>query len=177
MANLYKKPVVRTDPQTGKRVKTKSKKWWGRYRDVDGTERRVPLAGDKMAAQTMLNELLQKVDRQRAGLIDPSDEQRGRPVSEHLADFKKYLQNKGVTPKQVKESTTQIQKMVDAQQWRLISDITATGALEFLGQLRRDGLSNQTYNHYLKATKQFTRWLMRDRRTSRNRHSLRVLAL
>jgi hypothetical protein len=34
MANLYKKPVVRTDPQTGKRVKTKSKKWWGRFRDA-----------------------------------------------------------------------------------------------------------------------------------------------
>ena len=33
------------------------------------------------------------------------------------------------------------------------------------GQLRRDGLSAQTYNHYLKAAKQFTRWLVRDRRT------------
>jgi len=67
------------------------------YRDVDRTERRVPLASDKMAAQTLLNELLQKVDRQRAGLVDPSDEQRGRPLSEHLADFKKHLQNKGVS--------------------------------------------------------------------------------
>ena len=38
--------------------------------------------------------------------------------------------------------------------------------LEFLGQLRRDGLSAQTYNHYLKAAKQFTRWLVRDRRTA-----------
>jgi site-specific recombinase XerC len=37
--------------------------------------------------------------------------------------------------------------------------------LEFLGQLRRDGRSAQTYNNYLTATKQFTRWLVRDRRT------------
>ena len=31
--------------------------------------------------------------------------------------------------------------------------------------MRRDGLSAQTYNHYLKSAKQFTRWLVRDRRT------------
>jgi len=37
--------------------------------------------------------------------------------------------------------------------------------LEFLGQLRRDGLSAQTYNNYLVVIKQFTRWLVRDRRT------------
>jgi integrase len=30
--------------------------------------------------------------------------------------------------------------------------------------LRREGLSAQTYNHHLKAAKQFTRWLVRDRR-------------
>ena len=51
MANLYKKPVIRTDRKTGKRIKAKSKKWWGRYRDASGVERRVPLASDKAAAQ------------------------------------------------------------------------------------------------------------------------------
>ena len=37
--------------------------------------------------------------------------------------------------------------------------------MEYLGNLRWEGLSAQTYNHYLKAAKQFTRWLVRDRRT------------
>ena len=36
MASVYKKPVFVTDPKTGKKVKTKSKKWWGRYRDETG---------------------------------------------------------------------------------------------------------------------------------------------
>ena len=39
MANLYKKPVVIKDPKTGQKVKTKSKKWWGRFRDENGAER------------------------------------------------------------------------------------------------------------------------------------------
>jgi hypothetical protein len=85
MANLYKKPVFLTDPKTGEKVKTKSKKWWGRYRDVNGVERRIPLAADKTAAQTMLNEVLRKVEREKAGLTDPTEEQRKRLLSEHTS--------------------------------------------------------------------------------------------
>src|SRR4029079_15664013 len=73
--------------------------------------------------------------------------------------------NKGVTPKQIKESVTQLKKIVTAGKWKFVGDITAGGALEYLGALRKDGRSAQTYNHYLKATKQFTRWLVRNRRT------------
>ena len=56
--------------------------------------------------------------------------------------------------------------MIDARKWKFVGDINANAALEFLGQLRRDGLSAQTYNHYLRAAKQFTRWLVRERRAS-----------
>ena len=51
MASLYKKPVWTTDPATGQKAKSKSKKWWGRFRGANGLERRVPLARDKSAAQ------------------------------------------------------------------------------------------------------------------------------
>ncbi len=75
MANLYKKPVTRTDPQTGERVKGKSKKWWGHWRDADGKLCRHPLSADKAAAQAMLNEIVRRVEREKAGLVDPTDEQ------------------------------------------------------------------------------------------------------
>lgn len=58
-----------------------------------------------------------------------------------------------------------LQRMIDHRKWRWIGDITASAALVFLGQLRHQGRSAQTYNHYLKAAKQFTRWLVRERRT------------
>jgi len=164
MASLYKKPALTTDPKTGQKIRGKTRKWWGKYRDASGLIRRVPLVADKTAAQTMLNDLVRRVDREKAGLIDPTDEQRKRPLVKHLDEFKKYLKNKGVTLKQVKESTTQIQKIVDDRKWKMIGNISASGAMEFLGQLRSDGLSAQTYNHYLKSVKQFTRWLVKDRR-------------
>ena len=165
MASLYKKPIVVTDPATGRKTKTKSKKWWGQYKDASRQLKRVPLAIDKMAAQAMLNQIVQRVEREKAGLIDPTEEERKRPLTHHLKEFKDYLDNKGVTAKQVAEATRQLQKMVDGRKWKFIGDITAAGAMDFLGQLRRDGLSIQTHNHYLKAAKQFTRWLVRDRRT------------
>jgi len=114
MASLYKKPVVLTDPKTGARVKTKSKKWWGRFRDENGVEKRVPLAADKTAAQAMLNELVKKMERRAAGRSDPTEDQRKRPIGEHVSDFTAYLKNKGVTPKQVHTATTQLQRMIDA---------------------------------------------------------------
>jgi integrase/recombinase XerD len=165
MASLYKKPITVTDPKTRQKVKAKSRKWWGRYRDADGIDRRVPLAADKTAAQAMLNELVKKVERQIAGLVDPLEDQRKRPLAEHLEDFTRYLKNKGVTPKQVHTATTQIQCMIDSNQWKMIGEIIASGALDFLGELRETGKSAQTYNHYMKSAKQFTRWLVRDRRT------------
>lgn len=80
MASLYKKPIVTRDPKTGRKVKGKSRKWWGRYRDALDRDRRVPLAADKTAAQAMLNELVRKVEREKAGLVDPFEEHRNRPL-------------------------------------------------------------------------------------------------
>ena len=38
MASIYKKPVFVMDAKTGQKIKTKSKKWWGRYRDENGVD-------------------------------------------------------------------------------------------------------------------------------------------
>lgn len=165
MASLYKKPILVTDPRTGKKVKAKSKKWWGQYRDADRRLRRVPLAVDKLAAQAMLSKIVRDVERAKAGLIDPTDAQRKRPLEEHTAEFKRYLENRAVTMKQIQISTMQIERIVEARKWKFIGDIVASGVLDFLGDLRASGKSAQTYNHYLKAIKQFTRWLVRDQRT------------
>ena len=67
MASLYKKPVMVTDPATGQKVKGQSKKWWGQFKDAHDQLKRVPLSIDKTAAQAMLNQLVQRVEREKAG--------------------------------------------------------------------------------------------------------------
>ena len=165
MASLYKKPIIIRDPKTGQKVKAKSKKWWGQYRDANRKLKRVPLAVDKIAAQTMLNSSVKQIEREKAGLVDPTDAERKRLLKEHLREFENYLNHRGITPKHVGETISKLTKVVANRKWTLIADITAASALTYLGQLRQGGLSPQTYNHYLKAFKTFTRWLVRDRRT------------
>ncbi len=103
MASLYKKPVTVTDPKTGERIKTKSKKWWGRYREENGQDRRVPLARDKAAAQAMLNELVLKSEREAAGQLDPFEQHAKRPLKELIDDFEMHLRDKGNSDQHVGE--------------------------------------------------------------------------
>jgi integrase/recombinase XerD len=165
MASLYRKPVIIKDPATGIKVKTKSKKWWGQFKDANGKLKRVPLAVDKSAAQAMLNKIVKQIEREKAGLVDPTDAQRCRPLKEHFQEFEKYLNHRGVTAKHASETMSKLKKIVADRKWTFVVDITAASVLDHLGQLRRAGKSAQTYNHYLKAYKTFTRWLVRDRRT------------
>lgn len=165
MASLYRKSVVVTDPTTGEKIKTQSKKWWGQFKDANGRLRRHPLAVDKMAAHAMLNTYVKRVEREKAGLVDPTDEQRKQPLSVHVAEFKAHQENKNLTAKQIKETHSQLQTIAAAFKWQRIADISVGSIMDFLGTLRRDGRSAQTCNHYLKAVKTFSRWLVWDRRT------------
>lgn len=164
MASLYKKPVVITDPRSGERVTTKSKKWWGRFKDERGVERRVPLATDKVAAQAMLNELVVKAERRKAGRADPFEDHARRPLAEHLEAFKDHQEGKGNSGQHVGEIVEKLRKIIAGCKWRHIGDISASAVERHLSRMRRDGRSIQTSNHYLRAIKQFTRWLVRDRR-------------
>jgi integrase len=169
MASLYKKPIVVADPKTGQRVKTKSKKWWGRYRNENGVERRVPLAADKMAAQAMLNELVRKVERKAVGLDDPYEEHRKRSLDEHLADFGSHLASKGSTSDYVSLTKQRIKLIVDSCKFQRIGEIFPARVQEILAQRRAEGRSIASSNHYLRAIKMFSRWLVRDRRTGEDR--------
>ena len=164
MASLYKKPIVKRDPKTGEKVKLKSKKWWGRYRDEHDVERRVPLATDKSAAQAMLNELVVKVERRKAGKLDPFEEHAKRPIGEHVDDFEAHLRNKQNTAKHVQEVSTHVRKFVAGCKWSFLRDVSASDVQQYLADRRAGGLSVQTSNHYLRGIKQFSRWLVRDRR-------------
>ncbi len=169
MASLYKKPVFVVDPKTGKKSKTKSKKWWGRYRDENGVEKRVPLASDKTAAQVMLNALVTKKERTAAGLGDPFEEHRGRPLLKHLEEFRRHLINKGSTTEHVDLTEQRIRDLVTACEFDRIDKIAADRVQDYLAELRAGGRSVASSNHYLRAIKMFTRWLVRNRRTADDR--------
>jgi integrase len=169
MANLYKKPVIVTDPKTGQRIKKKSKKWWGRYRDENGIERRVPLAVDKGAAQAMLSELVKKAERRAAGLEDPFEVHRRTPLADHLADFRQFLEGKGNTEKHARQTCNRVQTILNGCKFVRLGDVSPSAVVEWLKNERAaERIGIQSSNYYLGCIKSFLAWMVKDGRTDRN---------
>jgi site-specific recombinase XerD len=64
---------------------------------------------------------------------------------------------------------SRVQTLVKACGFEKIADLSATAVETYLADRRRAGMSVQTSNHYLRAGKQFSRWLFRYGRTNENR--------
>lgn len=79
----------KVNPRTGKRVERTSPTWWVGFRDGE-VRRRVSLrTTDKEAAQQLAREVVRVAAHLRSGLIpnDPTIAQRARPLAEHIGDF------------------------------------------------------------------------------------------
>ena len=169
MASLYRKPIIIRDPKTGQKVKAQAKKWWGRYRDGDGIERRVPLATDKTTAQAMLLNLVKKAERKAAGLADPFEDHRKRPLKEHFKEFIACLKNRGCCTEYMNSTEQRAEAILTECKFNRLDDIQASRVQIFLADLRASGRSISSSNHYLRAIKMFTRWMVRDRRSPEDR--------
>ncbi|MCL2305651.1 MAG: tyrosine-type recombinase/integrase [Planctomycetaceae bacterium] len=169
MANLYKKSSLKTDPKTGKKIKTESKKWWAQYRDSQGTLKRIPLAVNKSVAQQMLADIVARLEREKAGIVDPTVEEMKRPIAQHLTDFEKHQKSRNNTPVYIRELVTKIRRFIKHCRWRNVSQIKASDVENYLLDLReKEGLSIQTSNHYLRAIKTFVLWLISNHRLNHN---------
>lgn len=142
-----------------KRVRKKSRKWYGQYRDADGEKRRVPLCTDKVAAEQMLSDIVRNVERGEVGLVNPYAEHHARPLSEHLDDYRKYLESKDDTERHVRETTGQIKVILEGCSFQEIRDLEIEKTRGFLKLRRTQGMSIGRSNHYVRALKGFTRWL------------------
>lgn len=149
-----------------KKVTERSKIWSGRYRDADDILREVRLFKDKTASQQRLNELIRKAELGKTGLVDPFEQHTKRPLIEHLGDFIIDLQNRGRTKAYVDLIEARAKSLIEKAKAKFINELSASAMQTTLATLRDDGLSQQTVNHYLRAIKQFSRWLVKDRRTA-----------
>jgi integrase len=169
MASIYRKPVLIRDPKTGRKVKEKSKKWWGRFVDANGREKRVPLATDRAAAQTMLAEYVRLAEREKVGIIEPTDKHRKMPLSKHIADYQRHLEAKGNAKRYIEIAVYHVEALLTGCKFRSIADISPSKVTNWLKEQRdknKFGLS--TSNDYLVAVKAFCNWLVRDERLLRN---------
>jgi integrase len=163
------KPVTALLSARGDRVRLKSAKWYGEYTDAEGITRRVPLSADKTAAGQMLAALVRRAELGRAGLADPFEEHRKRPLTAHLEDYRRFLEAKGNTAKHARQTCRRAAALLTGCKAVFQADLSPSAVLDWLAAERAAGrLTIQTSNYYLRDLKSFCRWLVKDRRAADN---------
>ena len=142
-----------------KPVRTRARKWYGQFKDAQGKICRVPLCTDKTAARQKLDELVRKVERGEAGLVNPFEEHNRTPLADHLEQYRLHLEAKDNTERHVRETIGQIKKVLDGCNFRHIADLDSEKVSHHLKSRRRLGMSTERSNHYVRALKGFTKWM------------------
>src|SRR5262245_6349902 len=119
-ARFVKSRKVPAGTPGAKKVKKKSSKWYGR---VPGSAKPTPLSTNKVAAQQLLAELVRKAELGRAGIGDPFEEHRKRPLSEHLADFRRELASRDNAPRYVQVVFSRLESLFQGCAFVLLGDL------------------------------------------------------
>lgn len=146
------------------------RKWYGRYEDAGGVLKQVPLCEDKQSAQAMLTDIIRRIERIRAGIIDPLTEQLSGSVADHVEGFRAHLEAKARSESHVGETLRLINNVIEACRIRILADLqSADDRIEqHLAQRRKDGASHRTVNADLAAIRAFCRWLVHRNRMMRD---------
>src|SRR5262249_16474691 len=147
MASLFKVWVTRKG-EDGKKIRERSAKYYGQFKDAEGRTVRKPLCEDKTASQAMLTELIRKANLVRSGLVDKYDDERQRPLAEHLKEFEASVAGKGGTPEHVALLMARISRIVEACRFRRIGDLDGSKVARFLTDRKAEGMSVPTADHY-----------------------------
>ncbi len=170
MASLIKRTYTAVDKRTGKRVKKTAKKWYGQFIDEHGLLQRVPLCTDKSAAQSLLNELVRKAERRKAGLTTKEDDHALTRLTDHLKAYRQYLLDKGDTEAHAAQIHRRIERLFTGCDFHRIPHIDAGKILNWLANERatRKRFSIRTSNFHQDAAKSFCKWLVTNHRMSSN---------
>ena len=135
---------------------------------------------DKAATEALARKLEADAMLRREGVIDPKADQyakaearllvvkdaNGKVIDGHLADFHASLHAKSTTEKHADLVQSRLVTILDLCNAKQPSQLVPSAVQAAIASLRdgEDNLSLQTCNHYLRAIKQFSRWLWRDGR-------------
>lgn len=119
-------------------------------------------------AQTLANQLVTREMLAKHGVTDTAPDKfrltDATPLSELLGVWEKDLTARGNTAKHVAQQHGQALELLKIGKIAYFPQLTASGIQIALGDMRKDGSSLSTLNHYLRSIKAFSRWLWGDGR-------------
>ena len=158
MASLKKRTY--RDAKTG--LPKETAKYYCVLTDANGKRIRVPLSSNLEASKVMQGDLIKQRENHRAGISNPSTDNAKIPLVQHLEAFALSL---GWTTGQGKTTTRRVQRTLEEARAVFLPDLIPSRITEALARMaKRTDMSFQSQNHYLKAIKQFERWLEKDGR-------------
>lgn len=153
----------------GDRIVIESRQWYVRFRMPDGGWKEWKAYNDKTASGVLEAQILRKLERGEVGLTDPMDEYARMPLTEHLDAFEQHLCAKNNSYEHIERTVARVQLVVDGIKAKTIASITPGKVESELARLRKEeGLSISSSNHYFRAMRSFSLWLVNDRRVTAN---------
>lgn len=147
----------------------RGKRWYARFKDVDGNWTKEAGFTDRSATMQLATKREHEADLVRKGLAEPPQPKSERLLEDDLKAFRAALSNKEVSEDQVELVAGRCERLCKGCEFKRVGDIEPVAVEDWLakprkGKGKKKGLSVQTSNHYLRAMKQFSRWLSRHKR-------------
>ena len=150
----------------GDRVRLQSGTYWARWKDADGRLTRADTGcREESNARKWLADKLGEVERERLGIITPSDRRVAghlkAKLDEHLDDFVAAMTAAGRAECHRRTTLRYIEVVAEARAWRCLADIDRSGMEKWLAERERSGSSARSRNAHLIAVRSFLNWAIR----------------
>lgn len=175
----FRNTIVRWFDSEGKRVKantpgatrlkTKSETWYVMLQ-INGKRKKISLeTREEEEAWNNLRRIQKQEAERRAGIRNRYTEQAEIPLKTHISEWVASVLAQGSSEEHCRNLSNHATRIAELAGWQNLDDISLSGALTALGHLQmNEGKSSQTRNHYTAHIKQFSRWLVADRRLREN---------
>src|SRR5262249_9084531 len=132
----------------------------------------VPLSTNRTAAEQMLNELVRKAERVRAGVLTPAESRMARhqaaPIAEHFDAYREHLRAAGVTGKRIGESRHHLDTLAADCCFARLLDFSREAFERWLARQAAEGMSARTRNAYRESLVAFSNWCAANDRLAAN---------
>ncbi len=129
---------------------------------------------DSKAAQVLASDWICKDEMRRAGVRTAGEDQRDRPIADHVRDFEAYLRSGDRVERHIEDRMKCVRDFVKSAQIRTLKDLDVAKATSWLATVRattsRSGskLSARTVNGRYLAIRQFAKVMLRMGRLERD---------
>ncbi len=168
-----KKPLKRSNGTGTVYQRTPGAPFTAEWKGANGKPRkRSTRTTDRQAALALLEKWTTIEAKRREGLIDDAAErlaeQRKRGLSEHLDDWRKWLESTGATPRHVQHTVNVATRLLESAGVKALPAIVPSAILEAVAAMKGGKASARTKNHALGSVRALCRWAVKDGRLSAN---------